>query len=99
MKQDQRSHRLWLMAVVIGAVFMQPGIAEAKNFIPCRDSRESATFRVVSVAIDGIDDPEHPAVGSEAFSLSATDDGDINAQLADPVTGAAQSIRLTRISP
>ena len=100
MKHVQQSHHVWLMALVAGAVFMRPGIAEAKNFVPsCSDSHESATFRVVAVTIDGIDDPEHPAVGSEAFSLSATDEGDMNARLADPVTGTAQSIHLKRISP
>ncbi len=99
MKHVQQSHHLWLMALVAGAVFMKPGIAEADRISGCRDSHERATFRVVSVAIDGIDDPEHPAVGSEAFSLSATDEGDMNARLADPVTGTAQSIHLKRISP
>tara|TARA_R110002096_G_scaffold350395_3_gene543599 strand:+ start:50212 stop:50511 length:300 start_codon:yes stop_codon:yes gene_type:complete len=90
--------KLLYAAIILGALVLQPSVAHADNFAnPCNDTYESVRLRVVSVEIDGEDDPTHPAIGSSEFSLRARKEGGIHARLADPITGEAQSLDLGRL--
>ncbi len=83
--------------IVLGILVLQPSAAYADSFGSCSDSFEGIQLRVVSVEIDGEDDPTHPAIGNEDFSIRATDGSGLRAWLADPITGEAQSIDFARV--
>lgn len=83
--------------IILGTLVLQPRAAYADRLSSCNDTFESVKLRVVSVEIDGEDDPTHPAIGKEDFSLRATDSSGLNARLADPITGESQSFELQRV--
>ncbi len=83
--------------IILGTLVLQPSAAYADSFGSCSDNFERIELRVVSVEIDGEDDPTHPAIGKEDFSISATDGSGLRARLADPITGEAQTIDFARV--